>query len=413
MPDNNSIVRQILYEVGDGLGPFVLKKYRQYYHDEYRQKLINNVESPFSDVRPLLKDDDAILKAFDAYRWLRAITKDKQVFRDEFGPTSGRVRREFNQVNAFNFVHELLDARNTWAHSNARDQFTNDGVYRIAENAVRLMVAVGAKTQALVSEEMMRSIGRMIYGADDGETQRRQTSAEHELELANRKLEGSAVELESNRRRLTSVRQELKLSKLDLESAQLEARTAQSSVAEMSQRLKSVEKELAETNRRLKLAQNASQDGRMEQNQKRRASAGAESGRIRKIDSAKLVSSGGAKDRAGRLHTKTAGVKDFTGRNLAREQLENADLSGAIMREVDLSHANLANADLSRADLSGATLKGANLCEARLQGANLTQVNLEGATLRRARLMGATLDGAILPDGNEWTPGTNMGSFLR
>ena len=84
--DNNAIVGQILYEVANGLGPYILKKYRRFYGAEYRQKLIQNVESPFSDVRPFLKDDDAILKAFDAYRWLRAITKAKQVFKDELGP---------------------------------------------------------------------------------------------------------------------------------------------------------------------------------------------------------------------------------------------------------------------------------------------------------------------------------------
>ena len=65
-----------------------------------------------------------------------------------------------------------------------RDQFTNDGVFRIAENAVRLLVAVDAKTHALVAEDMMRRIGRRIYGNYAGDTQRQLKALEQDLESA-------------------------------------------------------------------------------------------------------------------------------------------------------------------------------------------------------------------------------------
>ncbi len=412
--DNNAIVGQIVYEVGAGLGPYVLNKYRQFYGDEYKQKLIEKVESPFSDLRPLLKDDDSILKAFDAYRWLRAIVKDKTIFLDELGFVSGSAKRDFNQVNAFNFAHELLDARNTWAHSNVRDQFTNDGVFRIAENAVRLLVAVDAKTHALVAEDMMRSIGRRIYGTCNGETQRKLKRTEQELESTSHKLESTLTELKSYKRRLATAEHDLTISKVDLDTARKESEDSKASLVETSQRLIAVERELADTLRRLKLAEKASKDGANGLKKAQQAAPG-ETRSDGRTNPGRAVPASRARAAAGddKSSVSTAGVKDFTGQNLADAQLAHADLSGALLREVDLSRANLANADLSKADLTGAILRAANMSEARLQGADMTRADMEGATLSRARLIGAKLEGAILPDGNKWTPGTNMGAFLR
>lgn len=412
--DNFAIVGQILYEVGAGLGPYVLNKYRRYYGDEYRQKLIDKVESPFSDVRPLLKDDDAILTAFDAYRWLRAIVKDKTVFRDELGPVSGRANRDFNHVNAFNFAYELLNARNVWAHANVRDQFENDAVFRIAENAVRLLVAVDAKIHAKVAENMMRSVGRKIYGTYSDESQRKLESTEQALEATSHKLESTVTELESQKRRLAAVEDELKLANVALESARMEADNSKHSLAQTSQRLLVKERELADTVRRLDSAEKALEDDAMARKKEQRAAPSAQRRDGQTTDGRALPESAGRqRARVDELLANAAGVKDFSGQNLAHAQLANTNLAAAILRDVDLSHANLANADLSNAVLIRSILRAANLSEARLQGADLTMANLEGATLRRARLMGAKLEGAILPDGQKWTPATNMGAFLR
>jgi Pentapeptide repeats (8 copies) len=63
---------------------------------------------------------------------------------------------------------------------------------------------------------------------------------------------------------------------------------------------------------------------------------------------------------------------------------------------VDLAKANIQGANLRSADLTGADLSGANLRSAGLHRANLTGANLSGADLRYADLSGAHLDGADL-----------------
>ena len=70
---------------------------------------------------------------------------------------------------------------------------------------------------------------------------------------------------------------------------------------------------------------------------------------------------------------------------------DNANLSGANLRDADLS-----GADLSGADLSGANLRDADLRDANLSGANLRDADLSGANLRDADLSGADLSGAAI-----------------
>ena len=60
---------------------------------------------------------------------------------------------------------------------------------------------------------------------------------------------------------------------------------------------------------------------------------------------------------------------------------DNADLSGANLRDADLSGADLRDADLSGADLRDADLSGADL-----RGANLSGADLRGANLRDAAI---------------------------
>ena len=82
---------------------------------------------------------------------------------------------------------------------------------------------------------------------------------------------------------------------------------------------------------------------------------------------------------------------------------DNANLSGADLRDADLSGADLRDADLSGANLSGANLSGANLSgadlrDANLSGADLRDADLSGADLRDADLRDADLSGADLRD---------------
>ncbi len=390
-----------------------MKKYRQFYRDDYLKKLIDNVESPFSDVRPLLKDEDAILKAFDAYRWLRAITKDKQVFRDELGPVSKRFNRGFNQKNAFNFVFELLDARNAWAHSNARDQVSNDGLYRIAENATRLLAAVNAQTNALVAKEMMREIGRRIYGECYGGTETHLQTKEKDLDTTKQELASTTAELASKNKRLTSVEHELRITKLDLESARISLETTKVDLAETSQRLNSVERELTDANRNLKSLEEEHADGRYGRGGSGQAAEGDKERDHSASEIRVEVSSRGKTTSPADFTNHNLPGKDYTGQNLALAKLMNADLSGAILREVDLTQANLQRANLSKADMTRANMRGADLTGADLRNATLKSADFTGAILLHARLSGALDRSTILPDGTNWTPNRVMNDFLR
>lgn len=86
-----------------------------------------------------------------------------------------------------------------------------------------------------------------------------------------------------------------------------------------------------------------------------------------------------------------AGIRDFSGANLAEVNLSSANLSGA-----DLSDANLSVANLSGANLSSANLSRAKLNVARLSGANLSRANLTEATLNVTNLIRADLREAQL-----------------
>lgn len=80
-----------------------------------------------------------------------------------------------------------------------------------------------------------------------------------------------------------------------------------------------------------------------------------------------------------------------------------ADLSGANLQDSNLSGALLQNVDIIRTNLIRAKLNQANLKGARLNGSNLSSTELIGASLERAVLENAKLTGADLDEANlEW-----------
>jgi hypothetical protein len=107
---------------------------------------------------------------------------------------------------------------------------------------------------------------------------------------------------------------------------------------------------------------------------------------------------------------------------LSEADLKNADLMNADLREAQLTHihfdgATLANANLNGANLQYACLRGASLYDAEFEGADLDYADLRGSCLLYANLSKATLNGArfdettVLPDGEEWTPTTDLRRF--
>jgi uncharacterized protein YjbI with pentapeptide repeats len=95
--------------------------------------------------------------------------------------------------------------------------------------------------------------------------------------------------------------------------------------------------------------------------------------------------------------------KNFSGANLIRASLAEADLQGmnfymAQLTRANLRGANLVGAEFGGADLRGADLSGARLGESILYRANLKDANLRGARLCNADLRGANLNGADLSE---------------
>ncbi|MCA0455751.1 MAG: pentapeptide repeat-containing protein [Chloroflexi bacterium] len=110
--------------------------------------------------------------------------------------------------------------------------------------------------------------------------------------------------------------------------------------------------------------------------------------------------------------------------NLQNAFLGNAKLMDALMVYSNSQYANFDFADLREAHMAGADLRGARFNYANLEEAIFWGADLRGANLLQASLVGVGLvnaigkhekaifdDTTILPDGNCWTPATDMRRF--
>ena len=102
---------------------------------------------------------------------------------------------------------------------------------------------------------------------------------------------------------------------------------------------------------------------------------------------------------------------NLQGANLNGTDLSRTDLSGANLREAELRQANLSCANLSGADLGGANLRWADLSEAKLSGANLTGADLSNAHLLNASFVHADLSKARLIQA-DWIGADLTGAIL-
>lgn len=92
---------------------------------------------------------------------------------------------------------------------------------------------------------------------------------------------------------------------------------------------------------------------------------------------------------------------DLTGAKLIEIEGSDARFVSAVLAEADLSRSNFRSADFSRADLRGAKLIETDLRRARFFNANLQGADLTGANLAGVDLTGAQLAGARWIDGNK------------
>ena len=123
---------------------------------------------------------------------------------------------------------------------------------------------------------------------------------------------------------------------------------------------------------------------------------------------------------------KAAPQVNWSNCQMAAAHLSNADLSGALMKNMNLSRADLRGAQLMGANLSfsnlsavllndadvrqatlvGANLSGADLGGARFDGADLSYVDFGGANMADASFNGVKLDKAIWNDGRTCSEGS-------
>jgi uncharacterized protein YjbI with pentapeptide repeats len=103
---------------------------------------------------------------------------------------------------------------------------------------------------------------------------------------------------------------------------------------------------------------------------------------------------------------------DLRDSNLTGANLEGVNLRGANLQHSGLAVTNLATADLTDALLQKAVLFGANLPRATLAHADLANTNLLLANLLYANLLNTCMNGeTVLPDGEYWTPETDIDRF--
>ena len=86
-------------------------------------------------------------------------------WRDVFERTLGRMER--------NYVSELIEARNRWAH---QETFTSDDAYRALDSAERLLQAISAGEQAAEVGRMKHELQRRRYAEEARRVTRRQAA---------------------------------------------------------------------------------------------------------------------------------------------------------------------------------------------------------------------------------------------
>ncbi len=141
---NNERVGKALALLGQGLGPFVDRECGLKYGLDWENAVPGEGARSKTDVQFLL----------------RTMTS---TWREVFERTLGRMER--------NYVSELIEARNRWAH---QESFTSDDAYRVLDSAERLLQAISAGEQAAEVGRMKHDLQRRRYTEEARRVTRRQ-----------------------------------------------------------------------------------------------------------------------------------------------------------------------------------------------------------------------------------------------
>jgi hypothetical protein len=143
---NNERVGKTLALLVDGLAPFVDRECGLAYGLDWENAVPSNGQPSKTDIQFLL----------------RTMTS---TWREVFERTLGRMER--------NYVSELIDARNRWAH---QEPFSSDDAYRALDSAERLLQAISAGDQAADVGRMKHDLQRRRYTEEARRVTRRQTA---------------------------------------------------------------------------------------------------------------------------------------------------------------------------------------------------------------------------------------------
>lgn len=155
---NRDRVSQVMDALKEGLGPFVLREYKQIHKGaRYLQEIELTLNSS-TYAAPHLPDEKTALAKVDVQGWLNLMVRQ---WNDVFKIRFGKAERSY--------VGELQDARNDWAHQKS---FTHDEAYRIADTAMRLLEAIGAPDQAQMTREVSKELLRLRFEEEQKKAQK-------------------------------------------------------------------------------------------------------------------------------------------------------------------------------------------------------------------------------------------------
>jgi Swt1-like HEPN/Protein of unknown function (DUF499) len=143
---NNERVGKALALLTTGLAPFVDRECGLVYGIDWENAVPANGPASKKDVQFLL----------------RTMTS---TWRDVFERTLGRMER--------NYVSELIEARNRWAH---QEVFSSDDAYRALDSAERLLQAISAPEQATEVGRLKHDLQRRRYAEEARRVTRRQAA---------------------------------------------------------------------------------------------------------------------------------------------------------------------------------------------------------------------------------------------
>ena len=130
---NHDRVKEILYAVRDGLGPYVLYRYKKKYtRKKYLEEIREALDLDFD-----VPDEETAIEKFDTEKWLNLmIFRWDEVFPNK--PDKADYRSHF---------YGLRSARNKWAHPRGFGPFTDDQVRHVAATAILLLKGTNPKAK--------------------------------------------------------------------------------------------------------------------------------------------------------------------------------------------------------------------------------------------------------------------------